>query len=159
MGLPGGNMKNSLIAGLIVLCLDLTAASVVRADVNPIEQRLVASLTAQGYAIVEEGYTWLGRLRIVADNGVLRREIVINPGTGEVLRDYAEAIQVAGDQGSARTAASHSGQGSGGTALAVGTIGAASAVVGTGTIDGSAGTSPLPVQTPPALVLDPALPN
>ncbi len=54
-----------------------------------VEQQLVASLQAQGYMILEQGYTFLGRLRIVAENGVFRREIVVNPGTGEILRDYA----------------------------------------------------------------------
>jgi len=32
--------------------------------------------------------TLLGRLRIVASDGTRRREIIINPNTGEVLRDY-----------------------------------------------------------------------
>ena len=54
-----------------------------------IEERLVAGLQGQGYVILEQGYTFLGRLRIVAQNDQIRREMVVNPGTGEVLRDYA----------------------------------------------------------------------
>lgn len=74
------------------LALALAPASPILAEENPVEARLVASLTQQGYTIVEEGYTFLGRLRIVAQNDTLRREIVVNPGTGEVLRDYAQAL-------------------------------------------------------------------
>lgn len=63
-----------------------------------VEEMLLASLEAQGYVIIEQGYTFLGRLRIVAVNGEIRREIVIQPGTGEILRDYAVMLpQVAED--------------------------------------------------------------
>ncbi len=55
------------------------------------EDQLFANLQAQGYVIVEQGYTFLGRLRVLAQLGDMRREIVINPGTGEILRDYAFA--------------------------------------------------------------------
>ena len=54
-----------------------------------VEQRLVTGLQAQGYVILEQGYTFLGRLRVVAENDEVHREIVVNPGTGEILRDYA----------------------------------------------------------------------
>jgi hypothetical protein len=55
-----------------------------------IEEQVRSSLTEQGYEIIEEGYTFLGRLRIVAVRGDIRREIVVDPRTGEILRDYAE---------------------------------------------------------------------
>lgn len=45
-------------------------------------------LRDQGYERVETSYTWLGRLRVDAVQGDMRREIVINPNTGEILRDY-----------------------------------------------------------------------
>lgn len=54
-----------------------------------VEERLLAGLQDQGYTIIEKGYTFLGRLRIVAESDVVHREIVVNPGTGEILRDYA----------------------------------------------------------------------
>ena len=57
-----------------------------------VEERLVAGLQDQGYRVVEKGYTFLGRLRIVAENDKIHREIVVNPGTGEILRDYAVYI-------------------------------------------------------------------
>ena len=58
-----------------------------------LEQQLVSSLLKQGYVVLEQGYTFLGRLRIVAENAEYRREIVVNPGTGEILRDYAVSLQ------------------------------------------------------------------
>jgi hypothetical protein len=57
-----------------------------------IQDDVVAALAGQGYEIVNVGRTWLGRLRVVAENGEIRREIVINPTTGEVLRDYSVAL-------------------------------------------------------------------
>lgn len=57
-----------------------------------IEEQVLASLEGQGYVILEQGYTFLGRLRIVAENGMYHREIVVNPGTGEILRDYAVTL-------------------------------------------------------------------
>jgi hypothetical protein len=54
-----------------------------------VEERIAAELQAQGYEIVEANRTWLGRLRFVAETSQIRREIVVNPGTGEILRDYS----------------------------------------------------------------------
>lgn len=70
-----------------ILLLILCAAAPVRAAT--IEERIAAELQAQGYEILETNRTWLGRLRIVAENDDIRREIVFNPGTGEILRDYS----------------------------------------------------------------------
>ncbi len=58
------------------------------------EDKIIASLEAQGYAIVEHGFTFLGRLRVVAESADYHRELVFNPGTGEILRDYAVPLQV-----------------------------------------------------------------
>lgn len=72
---------------LTILLLVLCAAAPVRAAT--IEERVAAELQAQGYEILETNRTWLGRSRIVAENDEIRREIVFNPGTGEILRDYS----------------------------------------------------------------------
>ena len=47
----------------------------------------VEQLKAQGFGRIEVSRTWLGRIRIVARNESFRREIILNPRTGEVLRD------------------------------------------------------------------------
>lgn len=59
-----------------------------------LEAKIIASLQAQGYTIVESNYTFLGRLRLIVENGEYHREMVFNPGTGEVLRDYALPLRV-----------------------------------------------------------------
>lgn len=74
----------SLAAGL---CLSLALATPVMAD--PLQDQVTATLEAQGYEVVSVGHTWLGRIRILAQSDEVRREIVLNPTTGEVLRDYS----------------------------------------------------------------------
>ena len=48
---------------------------------------IVAELQEQGYSRIETEVTWLGRVRIVAERDDGSREIILNPRTGEILRD------------------------------------------------------------------------
>jgi hypothetical protein len=48
---------------------------------------VVAQLTRQGFAVLTTESTWLGRVRITAQRNGGLREIVLNPRTGEILRD------------------------------------------------------------------------
>lgn len=48
---------------------------------------VVSQLAAQGFYNITVETTWLGRVRIVADRGDGKREIILNPRTGEILRD------------------------------------------------------------------------
>lgn len=48
---------------------------------------IVAELQEQGYSRIETEVTWLGRVRIVAEKDNGWREIIVNPRTGEILRD------------------------------------------------------------------------
>jgi hypothetical protein len=48
-----------------------------------------STLRERGYRIIEDERTWLGRQRVVAEKNGARREVVFNPGTGEILRDYS----------------------------------------------------------------------
>lgn len=48
---------------------------------------IVAQLKSQGFTQVEVETTWLGRLRILATRADGQREIIVNPRTGEILRD------------------------------------------------------------------------
>lgn len=71
----------------------LTAAAVVVVATPALAQGqgfadvFVEQLKGQGFARIEISRTWLGRLRIEAQNDRFRREIILNPRTGEVLRD------------------------------------------------------------------------
>ena len=49
----------------------------------------VEQLVLDGYDDIEVSRTWLGRTRIFAEKGEIEREIILNPSTGEVLRDYS----------------------------------------------------------------------
>ena len=61
------------------------------------ETDLVGQLRAQGYSGIRVTHTWLGRVRIDARLDMFRREIILNPNTGEILRDYQGAIAQAVD--------------------------------------------------------------
>jgi uncharacterized membrane protein YgcG len=82
----------NLFVGVVALGLTGTAA-----HGQDFEQNLIAQLQLQGYAQIQVERTFLGRVRILAlQNGVMR-EIVLNPRTGEVLRD----VWLAGADGNA----------------------------------------------------------
>ena len=52
-------------------------------------EQIIAELRSQGYARIEVSRTLLGRTRIEADSAEHHREIIVNPRTGEILRDYS----------------------------------------------------------------------
>lgn len=72
--------------------------SVAVAQTSPTDQILLI-LQGKGYAIVTQERTWLGRGRVVAEKDGTRREVVFNPGTGEILRDYAVSTRSDDDRG------------------------------------------------------------
>lgn len=127
-----------------------------------VEQQLLASLQAQGYVILEQGYTILGRLRIVAQNDEIRREIVVNPGTGEILRDYAVMLSkiaggkpaMASSAGSAvaPSSAANPGTGGGATTGAAGVLGLSTLQTDDGT---TAASDPAVAPTEPESLLTP----
>ena len=51
------------------------------------EDTVLAQLRVQGYSAIKVEYTLLGRVKISAQRDGGRREIILNPRTGEVLRD------------------------------------------------------------------------
>lgn len=51
---------------------------------------IVRQLERQGYDTVTVSRTLLGRVKIVATGRRGRREIIVNPSTGEILRDLRE---------------------------------------------------------------------
>ncbi|MFM2388643.1 MAG: hypothetical protein RLZZ437_198 [Pseudomonadota bacterium] len=71
-------------------------------------EQIVQQLRQQGYSGITVSNTWLGRTRIVARSGNGSREIIIDPRTGEILRDLSE-----GGRGGQRIIDDRSGSGSG----------------------------------------------
>ena len=52
------------------------------------QDHIVAQLHDQGFSEITLTRTWLGRIRVIALRDDLRRELVFNPQSGEILRDY-----------------------------------------------------------------------
>lgn len=69
----------------------MPAPAQTEATQSPVD-RVLATLETRGYRILLQERTFFGRVRIIAENAEHRREMVINPGTGEMLRDYAVAL-------------------------------------------------------------------
>ena len=76
-----------LILGSILLAACLAQP----ASAQTVKDQVVEQLRQSGFKHIRITQTILGRLRIVAQDGDTTREIVINPRTGEVLRDYSRA--------------------------------------------------------------------
>lgn len=104
----------------------VVSTSPVQAVASTYEEAIIEQLMEQGFADVQVSKTFLGRLRFVASAGQQRREIVINPYTGEILRDYlyevtsdgrtrpsAPKIISTGNSGGSGTGGSTGGSGSG----------------------------------------------
>ncbi len=80
------------MARIIITVMTLFFASVFvsagMAVAAPIEETVVAQLNEQGYSNISVRRSFLGRILITATSDAGQREIVINPNTGEILRDY-----------------------------------------------------------------------
>lgn len=74
----------------VTLCLVLAGAPQFAAA-QSVQEQIVTQLQAQGFSDITLERTWLGRIRVTALRDDLRRELVFNPQTGEILRDYWRA--------------------------------------------------------------------
>ena len=59
---------------------------------GPVEESIARQLQNQGFRDITVRRTFLGRSRITAKSDRFEREIIVNPRTGEILRDYTEQI-------------------------------------------------------------------
>ena len=71
----------------IILCIALVAVPFA-ALAQSVQDQIIGQLTEQGFGEFEISRTFLGRVRVVTQNDQLERELVFNPNTGEILRDY-----------------------------------------------------------------------
>ncbi len=60
------------------------------------EDSVVDQLRAQGYSEISVSRTLLGRAQIIATSAGEWREIILNPRTGEILRDYSQRTEADG---------------------------------------------------------------
>ena len=133
------NRRNLLTTLAIVLTLaTLAGPGTAAAYADNVE----AQLTRQGFVNIASETTWLGRVRITADRGGGHREIVLNPRTGEILRDIwtpdgsqSGQVPIVDNVGGGGSGGGSAG-GSGG-----GSSGASGGASGGGSVGGSGGGS------------------
>lgn len=65
------------------------------AEAASLQENFGAQLRAQGFRNLQFSRTWLGRARITAQSKTHNREIIYNPRTGEILRDFSSKIGAA----------------------------------------------------------------
>ncbi len=82
--------RRSFLLRLAAVGILLPVAGRARAEMA---EAVADELRAAGYRNVQVERTLLGRIRITAETDSHRREIVIDRGTGEILRDLTEEKQ------------------------------------------------------------------
>jgi hypothetical protein len=73
------------------LCVMLAFAPLA-ASAQSVQDQIITQLTDQGFGNFEITRTFLGRIRVTTQSDQLQRELVFNPNTGEILRDYWEPL-------------------------------------------------------------------
>ena len=84
---------------LIIICLAFAAPQAMAQAESPreaIRDAVVEELRRDGYSNIRLFRTLLGRMRFTAERPGYRREIVVHPRTGLILRDYTR-LQRGGD--------------------------------------------------------------
>lgn len=62
------------------------------ASAQSVQEQILTQLADQGFHDFEISKTLLGRIRVTSQSNTLSRELVFNPVTGEILRDYWTAL-------------------------------------------------------------------
>lgn len=112
--------RRQLILGVLAVGV-VQAVAVWPALAATFVEQIVTQLQAQGFKNIEVETTWLGRARIQAQRAETSREIVLNPNTGEILRDLwlsksgveSQKVTIGDDGGDDNS--EHGGGGNGGT--------------------------------------------
>ncbi len=81
-------MQQRLNTLVLALAVVLASTGIARAD--GVTESITRQLRQQGYTEITVTRTFLGRARIVAESPSQDREIIVNPRTSEILRDYTE---------------------------------------------------------------------
>lgn len=85
-------MKARLFQIVLALVLAFGASTGAAKADQDFTTPIVARLEDEGFAVTRIKRTWLGRILIVSQNDEYLREVVINPHTGEILRDKLFAL-------------------------------------------------------------------
>ena len=87
-------MRPHIVAIAVLVAIALGTAGPATAQGSALAS-VIEQLEAQGFQIEDVERTWLGRTRVVSRSDRHRRELVFNPRTGEVLRDYWQDLRQA----------------------------------------------------------------
>ena len=96
---------------LLGLGLAALVSAATPAFADSYSDNVVSQLKRRGFKRINVGRTLLGRTRIVATGNGGRREIILNPRTGEILRDLWTANGSGSESGSSGGLISNSGSG------------------------------------------------
>ena len=83
-----GPMKRPLLITCLAVFAALASPVAAEDAGQRVQDAMVAQLSSQGFSHIRISNTILGRVRIFATKPGMTREIIINPRTGEILRDY-----------------------------------------------------------------------
>lgn len=78
--------RRSLLIGMAASMLLAPQAG----SAQSVERQITRQLRNSGYSDISARRTLLGRVRITARRGSQTREIIVNPSTGAVLRDFTK---------------------------------------------------------------------
>ncbi len=80
-------MKRRVFLRMIGAAATLAVLPAFAARAEIIGDQIAQQLRRRGYSDIAVSRTLLGRVRITAERGGSRREIIVNPSSGEILRD------------------------------------------------------------------------
>ncbi|MBS8229206.1 hypothetical protein [Vannielia litorea] len=86
-------MKARPLLRSLLICTTLALSAPAPAAAATVTEQIVAQLSEQGFKRIRVSRTLLGRARITASSRDYTREIVVNPATGEILRDYIRPVR------------------------------------------------------------------
>lgn len=86
--------RQMIVGAVLSMAIGLGAGPVMAADPVAI---ITLSLEKEGFRVTSARRTLLGRVRILATRQGQNREVVIDPRTGEVLRDLVRSVSDLGE--------------------------------------------------------------
>ena len=91
LSVGGAFAQSSDVSGEVLTSVQIVIEAPKLADRQTV-QAMVEELKAAGFIYIEIRRTFLGRARVIAYSATEMREVIMNPTTGEVLRDLAQEI-------------------------------------------------------------------
>lgn len=85
-------MKRHILTACLVTFAALASPAQAQVSAQQVQDSIIVRLTEQGFTRMRISNTLLGRVRIVATSPEFSREIIFNPRTGEILRDYWDEL-------------------------------------------------------------------